>query len=584
MNDDNIQQVISSKPLSDFNDLHVLKGLGEVKRQIEHAISTVAPLVVDSPPPFLQTDQTLGQQVENQNNIGNSDEAKSTIDKPKRQRKGEIIEFERPEYTLEKCLSRFMLVDGQTDIWDSVENKKIKGTAFTKMVGKAVASKWQSDANRKMIDESEIAKDLIHRYIMLESTQEAWDMVEHERVKLVAVRDAHPNFYDIWYRSYQRRMIHVRHLVFDPTEQAQSPEINTFTGMEIEPLYIDGQKYLSMSEAMEKCKPFVDLLKHLCSDETEAYSWLVRWLAYPLQYKGAKMASSVLMHGNIHGAGKSLFFGGVMSKIYRKYHITLDQRDLDSSYNEQMEQKLFLLFEEISNNKTKHGMMGFIKNLITGSTLSIHKKFLAAMSQANHMNTVFLSNNQQPLPIEEKDRRFLVIYPKKELSGELLQQVVNALHSQEAIEAFYTMLLQVDFKGFHAHTHPPMTKAKREIIAYTLPGYDTFITEWKSGQLEYPFCTCTANQLYDAYCKWSKRTNEHIVSQRRFMGEAKKYNISSTEAQEHWRIGSKKGQNKLVVVTEVPAGQLKQDWHGKFIEQFDKALHGVGDDVPYPKF
>ena len=40
--------------------------------------------------------------------------------------KGEIIEFERPDFTLEKCLARFMLVEGKTDVWDSFKKKTIK--------------------------------------------------------------------------------------------------------------------------------------------------------------------------------------------------------------------------------------------------------------------------------------------------------------------------------------------------------------------------------------------------------------------------------------------------------------------------
>ena len=39
----------SSKPPSDFNDLHVIAGLDEVGRQIQEAVSTIHLTVVDSP-------------------------------------------------------------------------------------------------------------------------------------------------------------------------------------------------------------------------------------------------------------------------------------------------------------------------------------------------------------------------------------------------------------------------------------------------------------------------------------------------------------------------------------------------------
>ena len=86
-----------------------------------------------------------------------------------------------------------VLCEGKTDVWDSFKKKTIKATAFTKMVGKSVAERWQSHLNRKMIDPDalkvEIDKqganeitDLIGRYVHLEGTLESWDTHHRERV------------------------------------------------------------------------------------------------------------------------------------------------------------------------------------------------------------------------------------------------------------------------------------------------------------------------------------------------------------------------------------------------------------------
>lgn len=605
------QPQASSKPPSDFNDLHVLAGLSEVRRQIEGKIesSIFASLPPRTPP--AQAGQSLGEV--SQNSAKNDDQVIDNEDyfkldfappmnekpksgEPEPKGKGEIIEFERPEFSLDKCLARFMLVEGKTDIWDDYKKKVIKSLAFTKMVGKLVAGRWQAHANRKMIDADALKKqiddqnandatDLLSRFVHLEGTLESWDTINRERIKNIAIKEAYPNHYDIWAKSPHRRMIRHVDLVFDPTNSTREHQINIFTGLEVSALTDPDlpDQLLSVKTAYEKAKSFIDLLRHLCGEEKAAFGWLLRWLAYPLQHKGAKMATSVLMHGNIHGAGKSLFFGGVMEKIYTRYHKTLDQRDLESQYNDWAEQVLFLLFEEISNNKTKHGMMGFIKHLITGSTLSIHQKFLASMRQANHMNCVFLSNHTQPLPIEENDRRFLVLYPKSTLPAELLERLTRDLESKEAIEAFYTVLLQADLTGFDAHTKPPMTEAKRDIIEYTKAGYDTFVTQWIAGDTDYPYVSCTVMQLYEAYQRWSKKTNEHVVSLKRFMGEAKKYGVVSTPDQKHWRRPQNrgKGQTKVIIVGDVPTTVSMQDWLGTQIDKFDMSFDG-GDNVPMP--
>lgn len=630
MSDDTIlEQPQSTSHPSDFNDLHVEFGLAAVREQIENGISSQLSDFEIPPNPLENAGHTLGQFSEDDQaflaglgeNYAEPDDFQletyteaDLIEKENQsggqvvEGKGEIIEFERPDFTLEKCLARFMLVEGKTDVWDSFKKKTIKATAFTKLVGKSVAVRWQAHIDRKMIDPDtlkvEVDKqhasevtDLIGRYVHLEGTLESWDTINRERVKNIAIREAYPNQYEIWFKSPHRRMIHHRDLVFDPTNSAKEHQINKFTGLEIvaasDPNSPD--EMLNLQDAYEKCKNFVNLLRHLCAGEDGAFGWLIRWLAYPLQHKGAKMATSILVHGNIHGAGKSLFFGGIMEKIYTKYHKTLDQRDLESQYNDWADEVLFLLFEEISNNKTKHGMMGFIKHLITGSKLSIHQKFMSSIQQANHMNTVFLSNNTQPLPIEENDRRFLVLYPKSVVPPDLLAGVVADLRSRDAIEAFYTALLQIDLSDFNEHTKPPMTRAKKEIIEYTRPGYDTFITQWIAGETDYPYCTCTTAQLYDAYQKWCKTTNEHIVSLKRFMGEAKKYNVVSTEKQEHWRKPSepiKTKQTKVIIIGTMPEmlpdrhgvmkPTVKMDWLGADIEKFDNAIKGANNDVPYP--
>ena len=74
--------------------------------------------------------------------------------------------------------------------------------------------------------------------------------------------------------------------------------------------------------------------------------------------------------------------------------------------------------------------MGMIKHLITGETLYVSKKFVSGWEMDNHLNTVFLSNNTQPLPIEEKDRRFLVLNPTKALEGKLYEAVMQEINSE----------------------------------------------------------------------------------------------------------------------------------------------------------
>ncbi len=139
-------------------------------------------------------------------------------------------------------------------------------------------------------------------------------------------------------------------------------------------------------------------------------SWLALWLAYPLQHVGAKMATAVLMHSEVHGSGKSLLFDGVMRPIYGEYGATLGQQQMESQYTDWQSNLLYGLFEEIFSREKKYSQTGTMKQMITATSTRIEKKFVSGWEEDNHMNCIFLSNELQPFPVEPSDRRFLVVW------------------------------------------------------------------------------------------------------------------------------------------------------------------------------
>ena len=75
LEENNEQPPSAVKPPSDFNDLHVLAGLEEVRRQIETAISSSDFAFDVSPQPLNLTDHNLGEMLENNGHIDYSDDA-----------------------------------------------------------------------------------------------------------------------------------------------------------------------------------------------------------------------------------------------------------------------------------------------------------------------------------------------------------------------------------------------------------------------------------------------------------------------------------------------------------------------------
>ena len=609
LEENNEQPPAAVKPPSDFNDLHVLAGLGEVRRQIETAISTSDFAFDVSPQPLNLTDHNLGEMLENNGHIDYSDDAFQLDFAPPMNAhyesgeqkslavntgNGGDISTENgavPE-NIQKFVDRYFLIEGKTDIWDDFDKIVMKKNALVALIGQKLYKQWLEC--KKVINKADFARvnsvggitiqDLLDNFVVLANSDEAWNLVDREIWLIKHIRNAYPNIFDLWFKSADRKMIPRQNLIFDPKQEHDHDEnyINIYHGLNIEVMRDSYGEQLSRPEIFADCQGIITLLHDLCDREQVAVDFLLKWLAFPLQNIGAKMATCVLMHGHIHGSGKSLMFVTIMKKIYGEYHTTVGQAQLDNQYNEWIENKLFGVFEEIVDNKKKHNVMGMIKHLITGETLYVSKKFVSGWEMNNHLNTVFLSNNTQPLPIEEKDRRFLVLNPNKDLSGPLHEKVMQEIKTN-GVQAFYTYLMNLDLSDFHEHIKPPMTIAKKTMIDYSRAGFDTFYHDWINGDTKFPYVSCKSEQLYQAFGKWTRNTGEHQISMKRFIIEGKKHGIVPSDRAKHWKGKRSSGQNKIIIIGEKPSNEQEQLWLGLHIEQFQDSLDGV-NDVPEAKY
>lgn len=610
LEENNEQPPVTPKPPSDFNDLHVLAGLGEVRRQIETAISSSDFALPFPPNPLKTASQNSGQNGQNESNIGYSDQEFQLDYAPPMNAHYESGEQKSlavntgiggdissendavPE-SIQKFVERYYLIEGKTDIWDSTDNIVIKKNAFTALLGQKQYKQWvefkkifpKADFDHSVVTATNLTiQELLDNFVVLANSEEAWNLVERKPWLIKHIRIAYPNIFDLWFKSPARKIIPRQNLIFDPKQEHDHDEnyINIFRGLTIDVMRDQHDQIISRAEAYEDCKGIMTLIRDLCDGEKEAIIFLLKWLAFPLQNIGAKMATCVLMHGHIHGSGKSLMFGTIMKKIYGEYHTTVGQAQLDNQYNEWIENKLFGVFEEIVDNKKKHNVMGMIKHLITGETLYVSKKFVSGWEMNNHLNTVFLSNNTQPLPIEEKDRRFLVLNPNKDLSGPLHEKVMQEIKTN-GVQAFYTYLMNLDLSDFHEHIKPPMTIAKKTMIDYSRAGFDTFYHDWINGDTKFPYVSCKSEQLYQAFGKWTRNTGEHQISMKRFIIEGKKHGIVPSDRAKHWKGKRSSGQNKIIIIGEKPSNEQEQLWLGLHIEQFQDSLDGV-NDVPEAKY
>jgi len=502
---------------SDFNDLYLAESLATVRDQVQAARSRAlsaseaphaAPEIIDDVPSYL-------------------DETPAPSAAPEPAELGDVAAAIRVP-TLEVLLSHFSLIYPTTDVWDSLRRQRLKKSAFTAWVGKELAASWEKDPKRRTILRDSLPTlvggraveggagggklgEMLDNLTLLRGTETVWDAIGQQVMSLGAVRaDYTAELTGKWQEHAQRKTIEARNLVFDPTQTADPvSHVNIFLGWP-----------LQAKHNAELIKPILALLASLCDAEdktAECVEWILRWLAYPLQHPGAKMQTALLMFGEKQGTGKSLFFQDVMLPVYGDYGTVASQHQLDSTFTAWRSRKLFVLFEEVLSRDDKYSHNGTLKYMITGKSMSINQKNLPERDERNHMNSVFLSNEPQPIPIELEDRRFMVIEARRKQDPAFYAAVQQSI-AQGGIEAFYDFLLTLPLDDFNEHTKPPMTLAKERVIEFGLAGWMSFHRAWKDGYLDAPYCSCLSEDLYIIYKRWCDKSGEKPLTLCKFAG------------------------------------------------------------------
>jgi putative DNA primase/helicase len=227
------------------------------------------------------------------------------------------------------------------------------------------------------------------------------------------------------------------------------------------------------------------------------------------------------VHGP-QGTGKSRFFEAV-AKIYGEYGIVLNQGAIEDKFNSDWtSRKLFILADEIVARQDMYHLKNQLKAFITGDWVRVNPKNLAAYKERNHMNLVFLSNENQPVALENDDRRHCVIYTPQKLDESFYNEVSEEIDNG-GVEALFHLLLNYDLGDFKPWTKPPATKAKMDLININRDSVDSFLIDWREGDLDLPFCPCRSAKLYQAYASWCRRTGERFPrNDRHFMAYIEK--------------------------------------------------------------
>jgi hypothetical protein len=204
--------------------------------------------------------------------------------------------------------------------------------------------------------------DTLENFVLIYGEDLVWDVRQRMLMKISSMRTIISNS-DVmkFWGGDARKWVLKKNIVFDPKEapsltvSGPSATVNLFSGWKMQPKKGD-------------CLQIQTLLLHLVDGNEELAMWILRWLAYPLRNRGAKMETSIIMHGD-EGSGKNFFFEKVIKAIYGEYGYVIGNAQLESQFNDWASMKLFMVADEVVTRSELKHMKGKLKYLVS-ATLS----------------------------------------------------------------------------------------------------------------------------------------------------------------------------------------------------------------------
>lgn len=416
--------------------------------------------------------------------------------------------------------------------------------------------------------------ELLDRYALVYGQGGAvFDHQEHMLVALGDMRDIclTRDLHRAWAEHPEKQIVRVQEVGFDPACTDTSIQCNLWAGWPTAPK--DGE-----------CENLLDLLRYMCAGDSRPdalYEWVLKWLAYPLQHPGAKMKSTLVVHGP-QGTGKNMFFEAYM-EIFGRYGRVVDQSAIEDKFNDWASRKLFLIADEVVARSDLYHVKNRLKSFITGEWIRINPKNMAAYDERNHVNMVFLSNEAMPVVLEEDDRRHAVIWTPAKLEPRFYAMVLQELRNGGSA-ALHHYLLNLPLGDFTNGTLPPMTDAKRELIDLSRDSPSRFIRELESGELDgFPARSSSAGMLsptlgvdlYELYKLWCTRNGLKSMNQPRFSNDITRKHGARSERKRYDAGIGVKGPSAITYLDggqELPPGESEVTWLGDRVHAFQQSL------------
>jgi len=311
---------------------------------------------------------------------------------------------------------------------------------------------------------------------------------------------------------------------------------------ELKFIILNGKRYFniynrnSLFEYFHKSKKYhfphiQELIENLTGEDKEGIDYLYKWLGWIIQNPTEKLPTAIILQGK-QGSGKGTFKNLILDTIFGHDNVQeINQTHLESSFNEYLMGKQIIVANEVMHNDNRQTLPNVLKNLVTDPQITISRKFKKEIVGNNYTHWIFCTNSDNPIKIEEDDRRYTVFYSQKLKKGgtkaaKFIKELRENLEFEIKEFVSYLRSLDINFEDVH---EPYMTKAKEDIIELNKDSVSRFVEYLKQfdnlveahlkivGNHKINYKTQTNSEdkfllvedFYKLYHVWCKETNEY---------------------------------------------------------------------------
>jgi len=183
----------------------------------------------------------------------------------------------------------------------------------------------------------------------------------------------------------------------------------------------------------------------ICNNDDKMYQFVIKWIAHLFQKPHLKTGVCLITTGK-QGTGKDSaidYISAMMGKG-KVFESTTPEKEIYGDFNSQIRDTLLVHISEI-NKGNVIGHMGKIKSMITSKSFQVKTKNVPNYVVDSLHNYWILSNNNDPIPVEKGQRRFVhtISNPKRKGDFKYFTKLHNFIKNKNALISIYEDLMKI---------------------------------------------------------------------------------------------------------------------------------------------